>query len=95
MEQRPHVRDGFARVLGVPPENVALTTSTSESCNVVLNGLALNADDEIVTTDCEHFGLIGPIVVSPAAVRVAHVRDRPADDALDARSSPRSGRARS
>jgi L-cysteine/cystine lyase len=83
MEQRPHVRDGFAKVLGVPPENVALTTSTSESCNVVLNGLELTAEDEIVTTDCEHFGLIGPIVVSPATVRVARVRDRPAGDALD------------
>jgi L-cysteine/cystine lyase len=83
MEQRPLVRAEFAKVLGVPVENVALTTSTTESCNVVLNGLDLSAGDEIVTTDCEHFGLIGAIVVSPATVRVARVRDRPAGEALD------------
>ena len=41
MEQRPLVRAEFAKVLGVPAENVALTTSTTESCNVVLNGLEL------------------------------------------------------
>lgn len=83
MEQRPLVRAEFARVLGVPPENVALTTSTSEGCNLVLNGLELHEDDEVVTTDSEHFGLIGPLVVSPATVRIARLRERPADDALD------------
>ena len=83
LEDRPRVREGFARVLGVPVESVALTTSTSEGCNVVLNGLDLGAGDEVVTTDSEHFGLIGPLVVSPATVRVARVRDLPADAALD------------
>lgn len=83
MEQRPLVRAEFAKVLGVPPENVALTTSTTESCNVVLNGLDLSDGDEIVTTDSEHFGLVGAIAVSPATIRVAHVRDRPADEAFD------------
>ncbi len=82
LEDRPRVREGFARVLGVPPEHVALTTSTSEGCNVVLNGLTLGQGDEIVTTDCEHFGLVGPLAVSAATVRVAQVRDRPADQAL-------------
>jgi selenocysteine lyase/cysteine desulfurase len=84
LEQRPLVRAEFANVLGVPAEHVALTTSTTESCNVVLNGLDLSAGDEIVTTDCEHFGLIGPIASSAATVCVARVRDRPADDAFDA-----------
>src|SRR5215218_5929356 len=84
LADRPRVRERFAGVLGVAASNVALTTSTTEGCNVVLNGLALGEDDEIVTTDAEHFGLIGPLVVSAATVRVARVRDRPADDALDA-----------
>ena len=84
MEERQQVRESFARVLGVAPELVALTTSTSESCNVVLNGLALEEGDEVVTTDSEHFGLIGPLVVSRATVRVARLRDRPADEARDA-----------
>jgi L-cysteine/cystine lyase len=83
LEDRPRVREGFARVLGVPAENVALTTSTSESCNVVLNGLDLSPGDEVVTTDSEHFGLIGPLAVSPATVRVARVRERPAADAFE------------
>jgi L-cysteine/cystine lyase len=83
LEDRPRVREGFARVLGVPAEHVALSTSTSEGCNVVLNGLALGEGDEVVTTDSEHFGLIGPLVVSPATVRIARLRDRPAADAFD------------
>jgi L-cysteine/cystine lyase len=83
LEDRARVREGFARVLGVPVENVAITTSTSEGCNVVLNGLDLDVGDEVVTTDSEHFGLVGPLAVSPATVRVARVRDRPADEAFE------------
>jgi L-cysteine/cystine lyase len=83
LEDRARVRERFARLLGVPIEHIALTTSTSEGCNVVLNGLGLGADDEIVTTDSEHFGLIGPLAVSPATVRVAHVRNLPAGDAYE------------
>ncbi len=83
LEDRPRVRAGFAQLVGVPVENVALTTSTSEGCNVVLNGLGLGEGDEVVTTDSEHFGLIGPLAVSPATVRIARVRDRPAADAYE------------
>jgi selenocysteine lyase/cysteine desulfurase len=81
LEERPRAREAFASVLHVPAEKVALTTSTSESCNVVLNGLELTSGDEVVTTDSEHFGLIGPLVVSPATVRVARLRDRRAEEA--------------
>ena len=81
---RAQVRERFAAVLGVAAEHVALTTSTTDACNVVLNGLGLGAGDEVVTTDAEHFGLIGALAVSEATVRVARVRDRPADEALDA-----------
>ncbi len=41
LEDRPRVREGFAQLIGVPAESIALTTSTSEGCNVVLNGLGL------------------------------------------------------
>lgn len=84
LELRTEVRERFAGVLGVAAEHVALMTSTTDACNVVLNGLALDAGDEVVTTDAEHFGLIGALAVSEATVRVARVRDRPAGAALDA-----------
>jgi L-cysteine/cystine lyase len=72
---REHAREALAGVLDVLTENVALVSSTTNACNVVLAGLGLTGQDEIVTTDVEHVGLIGPLLASPAKVRVAHVRD--------------------
>ena len=78
---RERARQALAGVLDVVPENVALVSSTTNACNVVLAGLGLTSEDEIVTTDVEHFGLLGPLLASPARVRVAHVRDAPPDEA--------------
>src|SRR5258705_12451866 len=78
---RERAREALAGVVEVAPENVALVSSTTNACNVVLAGLGLTADDEIVTTDVEHFGLLGPLLASPAKVRVARVLDAPADEA--------------
>ena len=72
---RQQAREALAAVLDVPSENVALVSSTTNACNVVLAGLDLTAEDEIVTTDVEHFGLLGPLLASPARLRVARVRD--------------------
>ena len=72
---RERAREALAEVLEVAAENVALVSSTTNACNVVLAGLGLTAEDEIVTTDSEHFGLLGPLLASPAKVRVARVRD--------------------
>jgi L-cysteine/cystine lyase len=80
---RARVRELVAAELCVEPELVALTTSTTDGCNIVLAGLGLGADDEVVTTDCEHFGLLGPLHASGARVRVARVRDRDPEEALD------------
>ena len=44
---------------------------------------AAHADRAIVTTDGEHFGMLGALAVSPARVRVAKVRELPPEDALD------------
>ena len=81
---RERLRTSLARSLGVPAENVALTTSTTEGCRVVVAGLDLQPEHEVVTSDVEHFGLLGPLHASGARVRVARVRDRPADEAFDA-----------
>jgi L-cysteine/cystine lyase len=84
LEVRGRVRAAVAALTHVPVENVALTSSTTDGCNIVLGGLALGPDDEVVTTDVEHFGLLGPVGASPARVRVAAVRERLAAEALDA-----------
>ena len=52
------------------PRQVALTDSTTEGCAIVLRGLGLGPEDEIVTTTDEHFGLLGPLGASPARVVV-------------------------
>jgi L-cysteine/cystine lyase len=78
---RERARETLAAVLEVPAENVALVSSTTNACNVVLAGLALTDDDEIVTSDVEHFGLLGALLASPARVRVARLRDAAPEDA--------------
>ena len=83
-EARERVRARLGELLGVAPETVALTRSTTDGCNIVLAGLELGPDDEVVTTDVEHFGLLGALAGSRARVRVARVRDRPAAEAFDA-----------
>ena len=80
---RTTVREKLAALVGVPPENMALATSTTNGCNIVLTGLGLSPDDEVVTTDGEHFGLLGALAVSPAGVRVASVRELAGDEALE------------
>jgi L-cysteine/cystine lyase len=81
---RDDARTALAGVVHVDPANVALTSSTTEGCNIVLAGLDLGPDDEVVTTDSEHFGLLGPLQASGAQVRIARIRDRPPEEALEA-----------
>jgi L-cysteine/cystine lyase len=80
---RDEVRAKLAAAVGVPPEQLALAGSTTNGCNIVLAGLGLGSEDEVVTTDGEHFGLLGALAVSPARVRVARVRELPPEEALD------------
>jgi L-cysteine/cystine lyase len=79
---RDEVRAKLAATVGVPVENLSLATSTTNGCNIVLAGLDLTPEDEVVTTDGEHFGLLGALAVSPARVRIAKVRELPPEDAL-------------
>jgi L-cysteine/cystine lyase len=79
---RDRVRAKLAAQIGV--DTVALTGSTTEGCAIVLRGLGLGPEDEVVTTDAEHFGLIGPLVASGVRIRVARVKGRPAGEAFDA-----------
>lgn len=83
LELREGVRARLADLLAVPPEQMALASSTSNGCNVVMGGLDLGPGDEIVTTDAEHPGLLLPLAVSGARVVVAPVTTRPAAEAVD------------
>jgi len=82
-ELRERVRGKLAALIGVPPGNVALTTSTTNGCNIVLAGLGLGPDDEIVTTDEEHFGLLGPLHTAGVQVRAAATRGLEPSRALE------------
>lgn len=83
VELREQVRAKLAAAVGVPEEHLSLTTSTTNGCNIVLAGLALGPEDEVVTTDGEHFGLLGALAASRVQVRVAPVRELPAEQALE------------
>jgi L-cysteine/cystine lyase len=84
LDARDKLRASLAELIGVEPDLLSLTSSTTEGCRIVLAGLELSPEDELVTTDAEHFGLTGAMHTSGARVRVANVRDRPAAEALDA-----------
>ena len=56
------LRAGYARVLGCDPREVAITTSASEGLGKVLAGLGLQPGDEVLTSDEEHPGLLGPLI---------------------------------
>jgi L-cysteine/cystine lyase len=94
LAQREELRGAFAGLLASQPEQVALTASTTEGCNIVLCGLGIGPDDEVVTTDSEHPGLMGGLVVSGAALRIAEVRDLPVGNVLDAIESCITSRTR-
>ena len=79
LEMRGVLREKLASLLSVEPSQVALTRSTTDGCNIVLAGLDLGPDDEVVTSEVEHFGLIGPLAASPARLVTA-----PEDKILDA-----------
>ncbi|TMJ95726.1 MAG: aminotransferase class V-fold PLP-dependent enzyme [Actinobacteria bacterium] len=81
---REELRERLRRLLNAPDDSIALTTSTTDGCNIAVASLDLGPDDEVVTTDVEHPGLLGALEVSKATVRVAAVRDRPPGEALSA-----------
>jgi selenocysteine lyase/cysteine desulfurase len=47
--------DSAARYMGVAPDEIALTDSTTSGLSIVYGGLALEKGDEVVTTKHDHF----------------------------------------
>lgn len=71
-ELSQELRGAYARALGADPADVALTTGTTEGMAHVVAGLPLQPGDEILTSDEEHPGLLGPL--SAARERGVEVR---------------------
>ena len=71
LERRETVRELLAKQIRVPADNVTLSDSTTQGVHIVVSGLALQPDDDVVTTDVEHFGLTGPLLASGARLRIA------------------------
>lgn len=67
---REEARRQLAALVGAEAGQVALTSSTTEGCNIVAAGLDLAPGDEIVTTTDEHPGLLLPLHASGARVVV-------------------------
>jgi L-cysteine/cystine lyase len=70
------LREVYAERLSCARSDVALTTCTSEGVAGVIAGLARGADDETLTSDEEHPGLLGALSAA-RALRGVRVREVP------------------
>ncbi len=75
-ELRTELRGAYALALSAEAADVALTTCTSEGMAQVVGGLELGRDDEIVTSDEEHPGLLGALAAA-RELRGVNVREVP------------------
>jgi len=57
---RESVRTKLAAFINASPDEVALTSNTTEGLNFVINGLDLEEGDEVLVTNLEHPGHLGP-----------------------------------
>src|SRR2546423_6055226 len=85
---REEARQGFADVLGVDPSHIALVESTSRGSTTALTGFGLTAEDEVITTDQEHFGLTGPLHATGARAVLAVADEDPILGAVTPRPKP-------
>src|SRR5215218_2226802 len=85
-DEQARLRAAFARVVNADPDEIALTTSTSDGIGRVILGMGLGPGDEIVTSDQEHPGLLGPLLdarrrgVTVRAVPFARVAEAVTED---------------
>src|SRR6186997_358197 len=81
LERIDELRARAARLLGATTADVALTGSTTDGINSVLHAVEISEGDEILTSDEEHPGVLGPIATARdtrgATVRVAPFADLP------------------
>lgn len=80
------LRRRLASLLGADVDQVALTGSTTDGVNAVLNGFPFDRGDEVLTTDEEHPGLLAPLGALRKR-RGVDIRTAPFDDVANAVSS--------
>ena len=71
IDVRARLRAAYAGLVGGRPEEIALTTATSDGMVRVLGGLGLRRGDEVLTADDEHPGLYGPLAAARAQLGIA------------------------
>ena len=64
MALQADLRAGYAQLMNCEEDDVAVTTGTSFGLGCVLAGMDLGPGDEIVTSDNEHPGLLGPLIAA-------------------------------
>ena len=64
VERIDELRARIAAVLGAATADVAITGSTTDGINAVLHAVDLQPGDEILTSDEEHPGVLGPIATA-------------------------------
>jgi selenocysteine lyase/cysteine desulfurase len=70
-ELEAELRAAYAFLVGATPADVALTTGASEGLSTVLAAWPLEPGDEVLTSDEEHPGLLGPLgILRRRGVRV-------------------------
>jgi selenocysteine lyase/cysteine desulfurase len=86
VERIDELRARAAGLLGATTADVALTGSTTDGINAVLHAVEIDQGDEILTSDEEHPGVLGPIATARdtrgATVRVVPFADLP-DEVTD------------
>jgi L-cysteine/cystine lyase len=83
IERIDQMRERAAVLLGATQADVALTGSTTDGINAVLHALELGPGDELLTSDEEHPGVLGPIATARdtrgVSVRVVPFEELPGE----------------
>ena len=82
---RESVRTKLAAFVNASPDEVAITSNTTEGLNFVINGLDLEAGDEVLMSNLEHPGHVGPwkLKEKRAGIRIKEVPLSPTARSVD------------